>query len=137
MQTHVNAGCMMHLSFHAAAYHHLKSRTYTAAVIQPRCLYRQTFLTISDLRRFPFNKNSGLKFRKFYVPNGTIHSGCERWLLFFRLRAALFCSKICKREDFSSEVARIARAQVRNARDSATQILSLKDFRAKERLLEV
>lgn len=26
--------------------------------------------------RFPFNKNSGLKFRKFYVPNGTVHSGC-------------------------------------------------------------
>ena len=53
MQTHVNAGCMMHLSFHVAVYHHLKSRAYTAAVIRPRCLYRQTFLTISDLRRFP------------------------------------------------------------------------------------
>ena len=26
--------------------------------------------------RFPFNKNSGLKFRKFYVFNGTVHSGC-------------------------------------------------------------
>jgi len=26
--------------------------------------------------RFPFNKNSGLKFRKFHVPNGTVHSGC-------------------------------------------------------------
>jgi len=25
---------------------------------------------------FPFNKNSGLKFRKFYVPNGAVHSGC-------------------------------------------------------------
>ena len=25
---------------------------------------------------FPFNKNSGLKFRKFYVFNGTVHSGC-------------------------------------------------------------
>ena len=26
--------------------------------------------------RFPFSKNSGLKFRKFYVFNGTVHSGC-------------------------------------------------------------
>ena len=26
--------------------------------------------------RFPFNKNSGLKFRKLYVLNGTVHSGC-------------------------------------------------------------
>ena len=26
--------------------------------------------------RFPFNKNSGLKFREFYVFNGTVHSGC-------------------------------------------------------------
>ena len=25
---------------------------------------------------FPFNKNSGLKFRQFYVPNGAVHSGC-------------------------------------------------------------
>ena len=25
---------------------------------------------------FPFNKNCGLKFRKFHVPNGTVHSGC-------------------------------------------------------------
>ena len=25
--------------------------------------------------RFPFNKNFGLKFRKFHVPNGTVHSG--------------------------------------------------------------
>ena len=24
----------------------------------------------------PFNKNSGLKFGKFYVPNGAVHSGC-------------------------------------------------------------
>ena len=44
--------------------------------------------------------------------NGTC---CARLLLFFRLLAALFCSKIYKREDFSSEVARVARAQVRNA----------------------
>ena len=28
-----------------------------------------------DQGRFPFNKNSGLKFRKFYVFNGTVHSG--------------------------------------------------------------
>ena len=26
--------------------------------------------------RFLFSKNSGLKFRKFHVPNGTVHSGC-------------------------------------------------------------
>ena len=26
-------------------------------------------------RRFPFNKNFGLKIRKFHVPNGTVHSG--------------------------------------------------------------
>ena len=26
--------------------------------------------------RFPFNKNSGLKFQKFHVPNGAVHSGC-------------------------------------------------------------
>ena len=25
---------------------------------------------------FPFNKNSGLKFRKFHAPNGTVYSGC-------------------------------------------------------------
>ena len=25
--------------------------------------------------RYPFSKNSGLKFRKFHVPNGTVHSG--------------------------------------------------------------
>ena len=29
-----------------------------------------------DRGRFPFNKNSGLKFLKFYVFNGTVHSGC-------------------------------------------------------------
>ena len=28
------------------------------------------------LGRFPFNKNSGLKFRKRHVLNGTVHSGC-------------------------------------------------------------
>ena len=28
------------------------------------------------LGRFPFNKNSGLKFRKLHVLNGTVHSGC-------------------------------------------------------------
>ena len=26
---------------------------------------------------FPFNKNSVLKFWKFHVPNGTVHSGCS------------------------------------------------------------
>ena len=27
--------------------------------------------------RFPFHKNSGLKFRKLHVRNGTVHSGCR------------------------------------------------------------
>ena len=31
---------------------------------------------LGHLGRFPFNKNSGLKFRKFRVLNGTVHSGC-------------------------------------------------------------
>ena len=31
---------------------------------------------LGALSIIPFNKNSGLKFRKFYVPNGTAHSGC-------------------------------------------------------------
>ena len=26
--------------------------------------------------RFPFNKNSALKFRKFHEPSGSVHSGC-------------------------------------------------------------
>ena len=30
---------------------------------------------LSDEGRFPFNKNSGLKFRKLHVLNGTVHSG--------------------------------------------------------------
>ena len=29
-----------------------------------------------DQGRFPFNKNCGLKFWKFYVFNGTVHFGC-------------------------------------------------------------
>ena len=29
-----------------------------------------------DWGRFPFNKNSGLKFQKFHMPNGTVPSGC-------------------------------------------------------------
>ena len=29
------------------------------------------------LGRFLFNKNSGLKFRKFHVSNGTVHCGCS------------------------------------------------------------
>ena len=31
---------------------------------------------LGALSIIPFNKNSGLKFRKFHVPNGTVHSGC-------------------------------------------------------------
>ena len=31
---------------------------------------------LGALSIIPFNKNSGLKFRKFHVPNGTAHSGC-------------------------------------------------------------
>ena len=30
-----------------------------------------------NLGRFPFSKNSGLKFRKFHVLSGTVHSGCR------------------------------------------------------------
>ena len=30
---------------------------------------------IINNERFPFNKNTGLKFQKFHVPNGTVHSG--------------------------------------------------------------
>ena len=29
-----------------------------------------------NVGRFPFNKNSGLKFRKLHVLNGTVHCGC-------------------------------------------------------------
>ena len=29
---------------------------------------------ITNYGRFPFNKNSALKFQKFHVPNGTVHS---------------------------------------------------------------
>ena len=29
-----------------------------------------------NVGRFPFNKNSGLKFQKLHVLNGTVHSGC-------------------------------------------------------------
>lgn len=32
-------------------------------------------LTNYDLGHLPFNKYSGLKFRKFYVPNERVHSG--------------------------------------------------------------
>ena len=31
---------------------------------------------LGALSIIPFNKNSGLKFRKFHVPTGTAHSGC-------------------------------------------------------------
>ena len=126
MQTHVNAGCMMHLSFHAAVYHHLKSRTYTAAVIRPRCLYRQTFLTISDLRRFSFNKNSGLKFRKFYVPNGTVHSGWARWFeqLSFA-RKSVRQSVSASREGASSQHARYCRLKISSKRETARSLIVL------------
>ena len=30
---------------------------------------------LGDQGRFPFNKNSGLEFRKLHVLNGTVHSG--------------------------------------------------------------
>ena len=37
-----------------------------------------TYLTTRTtfLRHSPFKENSGLKFRKFHVPNETVHSGC-------------------------------------------------------------
>ena len=34
---------------------------------------------LGDEGRFPFNKNSGLKFRKLDVLNGTVHSGFTDW----------------------------------------------------------
>ena len=37
---------------------------------------RSTQILVQSLGRFPFNKNSGVKFWKFHVPNGTVHSGC-------------------------------------------------------------
>ena len=41
---------------------------------QACCKVRTTFN--SNQGRVPFNKNSGLKFRKCHVPNGTVHSAC-------------------------------------------------------------
>ena len=37
---------------------------------------RSTQILVQSLGRFPFNKNSGVKFWKFHVPNGMVHSGC-------------------------------------------------------------
>ena len=45
--------------------------------------------------RFPFNKNFGLKFRKFHVPNGTVHSGFTDPLQ--RNRVFAYCSR-CKQD---------------------------------------
>ena len=33
-------------------------------------------VTMKGFERFPFNKNSGLKFQKFHVSDGMVHSGC-------------------------------------------------------------
>ena len=41
---------------------------YLVGYLYPRCVR-------NDKGRFPFNKNSGLKFRKFSVFNGTVQSG--------------------------------------------------------------
>ena len=54
--------------------------TYTCQSVWKRmwsavCRERATKNYIKH-ERFPFNKNSGLKFRKFHVPNGTVQSGC-------------------------------------------------------------
>ena len=38
--------------------------------------YKYTAKTRDFHWRFPFNKNPGLKFQKFHLPNGTVHSGC-------------------------------------------------------------
>ena len=38
-------------------------------------MFVKTELTV-DLGRFPINKNSGSKFRKFHMPNQTVHSDC-------------------------------------------------------------
>ena len=37
---------------------------------------RSTQILVQRLGRFPFNKNSGVKFWKFHMPSGTVHSGC-------------------------------------------------------------
>ena len=49
----------------------------------PECYLQSETKIEPDLRlprgyqgRFTFNKNSGLKIRKFHVLNGTVHSGC-------------------------------------------------------------
>ena len=38
-------------------------------------LFEKTCRCFPAPGRFPFNKNFGLKCRKFHVPNGTVHSG--------------------------------------------------------------
>ena len=37
------------------------------------CFVLRSPLKRENIGRFPFNKNPGLKSRKFYVPNGTVH----------------------------------------------------------------
>ena len=49
----------------------LPAKTYSDA--KP---LRSTQILVQRLGRFPFNKNSGVKFWKFHVPSGTVHSGC-------------------------------------------------------------
>ena len=44
--------------------------------IVSRLGYRTSWLFGFRWGRFPFSKNSGLKFRKFPVPDGTVHFGC-------------------------------------------------------------
>ena len=45
-------------------------------ILYPPRLQARLPVMVCDQGRFPFNKNSGLKFGKFSVPNGTVHSGC-------------------------------------------------------------
>ena len=48
----------------------------TALTLAVYLSYNFTISSWQEMGRFPFNKNSGLKFLKFHVPNGAVHSGC-------------------------------------------------------------
>ena len=76
IRTRLNVGKMFHSSFRSAA---------------DMFLIKETVMLQIHRGRFPFNKNSGLKFRKFSVFNGTVHSGSTT-----RHRALGYCS--CKQD---------------------------------------
>ena len=47
----------------------------TLEKVHSECIYHESCIW-GHYGYFPFNKNSGLKFRKFNLPNGAVHSGC-------------------------------------------------------------